>query len=262
MVPAGDFPWKWQWLVIPSNERNEFGRPNDIGLLFGWARMFHPPLGGSVTASYITVDSPSLHISAKTAKLFATPNDTIPFPVELEHSTTLREKSLISFEATHNDWENSFEDELGTAAIPKYQSIYLETQDHIVTVNYYSNIGSYVRIPVSYRDTNDNERICSDFRGTGGQTRMTIFAKTAAAGSERSNLRPLQCNAPAYSALGAKTEHDESTAEEIRALASNGTVFGRSCWDSETMQTLEIIFDGEAPHNSIEFSYHANLDNE
>eukprot|EP01138_Halocafeteria_seosinensis_P003811 gb/GECG01003897.1/.p1 GENE.gb/GECG01003897.1/~~gb/GECG01003897.1/.p1 ORF type:complete len:555 (+),score=58.44 gb/GECG01003897.1/:1-1665(+) len=256
----GDFPWKWQWLVVPSSERSEFGKPNDIGLLFGWARLFHPPIGGSVTAAYITVDSPNLHISAKTAKLFATPNDSMPLPVDLEHSTTAREKSLISFETTHKDWDSSFEDEFGSAPIPKYQSIYLETEEHVVTVNYFSNIGSYVRIPVAYRDTNNKERICSDFRGTGGRTRLTIFAKTMVPASEQRNSRPLQCNAPIYKAIGRKEEHDKSTAEDMRMLAGNSTLFHRSCWDSEKLQKLEIIFDGEVPHNSIEFSYHAEID--
>lgn len=254
---AGDYPWKWQWLVFPTEDESKDGKPADIALLYGWARLFHPPVGGTVTAAYITVDTPNRRISAKSAELFSTSDDTFPVPLDLEHSTTEKEEALVAFESDHENWTSFFEDEWGIAAIPKFQSIYLETTKHVVTVNYDSDIGSYVRIPVSYRDRNNKERVCSDFRGNGGHTRLTIFSKVRTTESTDQNQSSIECNKPMYSSLFGLEKHDSSVAGKLRQFALNGTTIRRLCWPKEFGETLAIVFDATVPHTSIEFAYHA-----
>ena len=140
---------------------------------------------------------------------------------------------------SHGDFE-VFEDEHGRAALPLSQTLVLRTTAHAAVVSYRSHLADYVRLGVPYEapdpagGTETVTRVISDFRASFSDAYIVV-ARRPLQEEERGRLSP--------GTGKSRFTGPPALAEQARALLP--TEYG------------DVIFEGWAPHNALEFAYQA-----
>lgn len=233
------YPWKWMWAVVPSEDPK---RASDVGVLVNHARLAVPLAPGilpsmDVQGTFAFFDLPGgVRVAAVNVTLF----DSSALPLQLQLASPAPEE-LLEASLSHADFQH-FEDEHGSATLPLEQTLVLRTTAHAAVIAYRSRAADYVRIAVPYEappppgspNSSGAEtvtRVVSDFRASFSDAYIIVTRR----GTPQS---------PGGGRVGGgRYTGPPDLAARARGLLPQGFE--------------DVLFEGWAPHNGLEFAYQA-----
>ena len=267
-----EYPWKWMWAVVPaaadgvaaaSQLPPRGGRERgEVGLVMSHARLALPlvpkavlrpvralvgPEAASTWALEVDVDGVFAFLDLPALRVGAI--NVTAGPLSVVRAAPPGAGALHNATLTHGEWAD-VTDAHGTAALPQRQTLRFASALYAAVVTFSTAPEQYVRLPVRYQATDPVSdahvhRVVSDFRATTGSAYIRVArvgrdAEGRGEGGGGASCLPVSEWDARASCASSPTERDAPHAQ----LPAGYT---------------DLLFQGYAPHNALEFAYHASF---
>lgn len=229
------FPWKWMLAVAPPGSPRGGRETGEVGLVMSQARLpVALPLLGEVDAegAFFFLDLPSLRVGGVNVTLG---RQCVLCAAAAGGGAALPGERLTALHLEEGEWEELPDDGHGAAALPLRQSLLLVGPRHAAAVTFATSPDHYARLAIKYKTEAGEPRVVSDFRAT----------------HARAYLRVVELDGGGAAAAGEPAEGEEGGGQPLPEDAPH--VDGAL----SRFPGARLLFQGYAPHNGLEFAYHA-----
>lgn len=146
--PSIDYPWGWYYASLPNTDPTQ-----DVSIIAGSGRCDTGSILGTCLGKYADVElTDSTHIGFRQNEIWSEAYSLMD---------TCNDGDLQSFDITRDNW-TTYTDDLGSAQIPLYQKVYMQSDHYMITMEFFSKLSDYNRLLFPTENY-----VFSDFEGLG-----------------------------------------------------------------------------------------------
>ncbi len=153
-----DYPWNWYYVGRPSADLEQ-----ELSIIAGAGKR-HELGQGIMEAKFADIRLNAYdHLEVAGGYLLKSSPSATGFPI-----VSSNDGKVARYDIEYHDWAE-YTDRVGSSLIPLRQKITIETENHLVELDFYSELEDYVRLYIAHEDY-----MFSDFEALGVRTHVLV----------------------------------------------------------------------------------------